>query len=588
MMKKIFFTVLIIVTIAAAAAGIFVATFDINSYKGLLESRLGAVAGGPVELGRLSLGWNGGLRVGLDGLKIYPSQNARSAAVFSVEKAEAGIDPAAMLARRLRISSVLLVRPEIRLVRSAEGRITLKGCDIKGPGGNARIAAAGASAFDISAIRIVDGTLRYAGVAGEGTPETVVSKIDADIRNVSVPGPVTFSLKAAAAGGRQDLEASGTAGGWTAGKPFLKDFRLKMDLASLARPGVPDAMPALRRAGIKEGIAGALAVDIRELSLEGGKISNLRADILLKDGRLEMERFKVPAESLNLDMSAEGTTVTVRSFSARMANGSLAASARIEDAFTSPRAALKLSVDVRGLESFLLAVASFNQNLDGDARITFEGSASGADWPQISRTLAGGGTFSLDRGVIIDTNVLDQTIGALTVFPNLIDSIQGTAPASDKKAISEKQTILKPLSQTYTIEKGYIILPDFSLQSDYADMQGDARMSLTGDLSGDGMIRFNRNVSGMMLTAVPQMRAITDPQGLFTFPIAFKAGSCSRFKVIPDMKYIGMKVAVQTAGDAVSTYLKKAMDSPAQPQDAVSGEAKKAPKIKDFLKALSQ
>lgn len=54
------------------------------------------------------------------------------------------------------------------------------------------------------------------------------------------------------------------------------------------------------------------------------------------------------------------------------------------------------------------------------------------------------------------------------------------------------------------------------------------------------------------------------------------------------MKYIGMKVAVQTAGDAVSTYLKKAMDSPAQPQDAVSGEAKKAPKIKDFLKALSQ
>jgi hypothetical protein len=114
-------------------------------------------------------------------------------------------------------------------------------------------------------------------------------------------------------------------------------------------------------------------------------------------------------------------------------------------------------------------------------------------------------------------------------------------------------------------------------------------MSLAGDLSGSGMIKFSQNISGSMLKVVPQMKAITDPQGLVTFPINFKGGG-GTFKVIPDMKYIGRKVAVQTAGDAVSGYLKKAMDAngSAQPSGAAPGpESGKPPKIKDFLKALA-
>jgi len=146
---------------------------------------------------------------------------------------------------------------------------------------------------------------------------------------------------------------------------------------------------------------------------------------------------------------------------------------------------------------------------------------------------------------------------------------------------------LRPFKQAYQIEGGYIILPDLILQSDYMDMRGAAKMSLTGDLSGNGMIRFSPTVSNAIISTVPQMRAIADPQGLITFPLAFKGGG-GTFKIIPDMKYIGQRVAVQAAGDALSGYLQKA----AAPDQAAAAQQPaapaKAPKVKDLLKAFAE
>jgi hypothetical protein len=175
-------------------------------------------------------------------------------------------------------------------------------------------------------------------------------------------------------------------------------------------------------------------------------------------------------------------------------------------------------------------------------------------------------------------------VGALTVFPNLVNSMQGNVSAPAQQAFNESYTVLKPLNQPFAIEGGYIIVPDLILQSEYIDMHGDARMSFSGDISGSGMIRFASSISGAMVMAVPQIKAITDPQGLVTFPIAFKGGS-GTFKVIPDMKYIGRKIAIDTAGDVVSGYLKKATEAQAGAGEA--NTSKKPPKLKDFLKAIS-
>lgn len=588
-MKRLMIVIAAVLAIALIAIGIFIATFDINTYKGAIESQLSVLTGNRVEIGRLSFEWNGGVRLGLDGLKIRPDKPGEPV-IMSLDRVEAGLDLAPILARRLQISSIYLARPNISVIRGKDGKIEFRGYSPK----TALPAASGAAApaalaFNVNLIRITDGSVMFADLSGEQPSEIIIKDIDADIRDVSLTTPVRFSVKAAVAGDRQNLESSGTVGGWLTGRTFLKDFDLKADLAGFGHSEIIRALPVFGKMGLKEGLSGLVTAKIRELEVSSDKLSKLSGDITIKDGKLVLSQVKVPIERISLDMSAEGTTVIIRSFSAQLANGAIKVAANIKDAFSAPQTELQMALEVRGLESFLSKVAGIYQNLDGNAAVTFKGAMAGGTWPEISRSLTGGGTFSLDSGVIINANVLDQSIGALTVFPNLVNTLQGTAPEPARVAMSEKYTVLKPLTQSYTIEGGYIILPDLILQSEFVDMRGAAKMSLTGDLSGAGMIRFSPAISGAMISAVPQMRAIADPQGLITFPIAFKGGS-GTFKVIPDMKYIGTKVAVQTAGDAVSGYLKKAMEANGSDSSSAAAQtgSSKPPKIKDFLKALTE
>jgi hypothetical protein len=526
--------------------------------------------------------------LGIEGFRMYSEEGGKSIPVLSFGRAEAGLELMPLLKRQFQVSSISADQPQISLIRSRDGAITVQGYKQQEASPAAKAAAAPAAlGLRVDFIRIRNGTVRFIDMMGETPSDITVKSLDADIKDVSLSTPVTFSVKMAVASDRQDVILTGTTGGFLTGRAFLKDFRLEADLAAFRHGDMMKILPMLSRAGLKEGLAGVIKVKIGELQMADGKISKLSGDLKITGGRLILSQVRAPIEDIALDATVEGATVTLKSFAARVVNGTLRGTATIEDYFTTPRTAITLTAEARGFHEFLATVAAVKQNLDGNAKIAFSGTMAGGTWPEISKTLSGKGTFALESGIIINANVLDQTVGALTVFPNLVNSMQGNVSAPAKQAFNEAYTVLKPLNQAFTIEGGYIIVPDLILQSEYIDMQGDARLSFTGDISGRGMIRFASSISGAMIMAVPQIKAITDPQGLVTFPIAFKGGS-GAFKVIPDMKYIGRKIAVEAAGDVVSDYLKKVTDTQAAANGA--GEAspsKKPPKLKDFLKAIS-
>lgn len=590
-MKRIMIVILALAAVAAVGIAVFIVTFDINMYRPALVSQIQSAVGGRVEVGRLSLALKGRIVLGVEGFRMYPAGNAAEASVLSFDRAEAGLELMPLLQRRVEISSISIDKPQMYLVRSKDGKIGFSGYGkAPSPAAENVTAAPVALGMKIDLIAIRGATVRFTDMMGEEPAEIVIKSLDADLKNVSVTGPVTFSVKAAVASERQNLSVSGIVGGFMTGDTFLKDFSAEVDLAAFRYGEMLKALPMLGKTGLKEGLAGVLKADIRDLQLEGGKVSKLSADLKIAGGRLILNQIRAPIEDISLDASAEGRTITVRSFAARVVNGTLNGTVTIDDYLSAPRTSIALTAQAQGFHEFLATVAAVKQNLDGNAKITFSGRMTGSSWPEISRTLTGTGTFALDSGIIINTNMLDQTMGALTVFPNLVNSMQGKASAPPQEAFREKYTVLKPLNQTFSIEGGYINVPDLILQSEYLDMQGDARMSLTGDISGSGIVRFAAPVSGAMVMAVPQIKAITDQQGLVTFPIAFKGGS-EGFKVIPDTKYIGRKIAVEAAGDAVSGYLKKVSEAQAETQPAggapAAGATQKPPKLKDFLKAIA-
>lgn len=608
-MKKILFIAAALVILAALGIGILVATFDINRYKGALVSQLESATGNKVEIGHLSLAWKGAILLGIKDFKIYTERDGQKIELFSFERAEASAEPAQLLMGRLYLSSISVIRPNIHLIRMKDAVVEIRGYRQRSadavPSGEARSAAKPIFGFNIGSIDIKDGTVRFQDMMSYLESDIMVRKIEAQIsppnipgmnlgaaqilKNISATGAIRFNARMAVASERQNIAISGTLSGFAASSSSIKDCDIEADLAAFDHDELMKALPILAKTGFIPGLGGLLKVKIRALEIADNKVSKLSADLSFTDGKIALSGLKIPVERINLSGTAEGNSVTVKSFSVQIANGSLSGKARIDDIFASPRISLQTTVEVQGVKSFIYSAFAQKQNMDGNMRLTFDGTMTGVSWPEISKTLAGGGVFSLDRGVIDNSNILNQTLSALTLFPGLPDMVKGYVPAPIQQAFGENNTVIRPLRQSYTIESGYVMLPNVNIETDTFDMRGDAKSSLTGDISGSGIMRFAQSVSVAMIKSVPEMKYITDSQGMVEFPMAFKSGE-NGFKVIPDLKYVGQKVAVQKAGEMVTDFLKKAVkeDSSAPPAQGAAPVSGKPPKLKDLITSFMQ
>ncbi|MFH1189748.1 MAG: AsmA-like C-terminal region-containing protein [Candidatus Omnitrophota bacterium] len=533
-MKRALIIIAIVLVAISVAIAAFIATFDISAYKGLIESRLERLTGNKVEIGRLSMKIRGGSAVlEAGGLRIYTGPDGDRTVLLSCENLEALVELAPLLARSLRLSRVFIDRPEVLMIRSADRSLVFAGhgkaAGISGAAPAAVRPAPKPFGINIGSIEIRNGILRFRDMAGGKETDVTARKMDIAADNVS---------------------ASGT-----------ERFTAKMDVECSYRDMV---------------FSGALDIKAGEFEMSAGKLSKFAADISMAGGRLSVSRLKMPVDKISLSAAVGRDSVTVNSFSASLASGTLSGSGRADDIFGLPREALNAAFEVRGIKDFVYSALGQKQSMDGNMRLTFEGTMKGLAWPEISKTLAGAGEFYLDRGRMTNTNVLNQALGSLTQFPGLPDMVRGYLPAPVQQVFGDNDTAIEPLRQAYTIEDGYVLIPDLNLKTDTFEMRGEAKSSLTGDISGSGMIRFARSVSEAMLKAAPEMKYITDSQGMVEFPMAFKSGD-EGFKVIPDIKYVGKKVAVQKAGEIIGDLFQKT------PEGAV-----KAPKLKDLVKSFME
>ena len=595
-MKKILLVVVILIVITVAVLVAFILTFDINKYKGVLASQLESLTGNQVDIGRLSLAWKGRIILGIENFTISVDENGLKTPELSFESGQATVELLPMLQRQLEISSLSVMRPKLHLIRTADGKITLRGYSSKAAQPapqpapeKPKPAAALAIGLRIASIAIRDGTIRFEDMMSAPPADITIKKIDADVKNLSFITPVQFSSKMAVANDRQNVEFAGVAGGFVTGGIFLKDFTADTDLATFNYADLIKAVPALEKIGIKDGLTGVVKARVRELQLSGNKIAKLSADFDFTGGKIILTQLKVPIDRIDLSASAEGSTVTVRSFNASLSNGNLKGAGKIEDVFATPCTTLQTTADISGVKSFLSSLFPGNQYIDGKLAFSFDGTMTGRQWTEISKTVSGTGTLSLEQGTIVGTNILTESLSALTIFPGILDMVTGSVPQPVKSAFSQDNTQLKPFRQSFTIRNGTIEMPNIVLASDQVSLTGQGNMNLSGDASGNGTIKFAKAVSDAMVQAVSQIKYLTNADGLVEFPVAFKGGP-GGFKVIPDLKYVGQRALEKKGEEMVTDMIKKAVEGkktsqPAQAAPATSGQTQK-PTLQDMLKNI--
>lgn len=287
-MKRLLILLAAIVLLVVLGLVVFLSTFDADRYRPLLVQQLTRALGTPVRLERLSLGWQGGVAVRLHGLTVEDPASSEPLLQLDDTSAVARLLP--LLRKEVQITAVLLTHPRIHVARDAQGRVNLLGL-VPPPVGSGPLVAVAHSpepsapsrggvgthaapvTFQISHIRIAQGSLHWTDALSPALPELWLRALDVTVTEFAPGKPMTVAIQAALAGEPFD-SASGLAQGESRAKS--RDERPNLQVrgrVTLPGPG-------------REGAVEQLTVQLDAVPLE--QLRPLRPDEPHVRGRLTL------------------------------------------------------------------------------------------------------------------------------------------------------------------------------------------------------------------------------------------------------------------------------------------------------------
>lgn len=258
-MKNVLVICLVLLGLVILAVAIFVATFDADRYRPLLVSKLQGAIGRPVSLERLSLGWQGGIALRLQGLAISDDRIAQGSAaepLLQVESVSAVVRLLPLLRKDVQVASIVLSRPQVHVARDAQGRVNLLGLaaavsPVAAPSRPTSIGGASVS-FNVASLRIEDGTLHWTDTLTRPPTELWLKRLDVAVSHIALGQPMEIDVKGALVSEIPNLHLSGRltppsptqSGSLEQGKLTIESLPLERILAP-AQPGEPQLQGTL-------------------------------------------------------------------------------------------------------------------------------------------------------------------------------------------------------------------------------------------------------------------------------------------------------------------------------------------------------
>jgi len=176
---------------------------DVNRYRGLIQSKAEDALGREVAFGELSLSLMPfGVRV--DSLSIGALPEEGGGEFLTAESVQVGARLLPLLSKRLEVTSINVVAPEMSLTRGADGRWNvqrLAGTDEPATttAESANPSASTGTDFVVSSLRLSNGRVhvRDAGPGRSAPLEFTLERIELEVTDLALDRPVEFELSAA-------------------------------------------------------------------------------------------------------------------------------------------------------------------------------------------------------------------------------------------------------------------------------------------------------------------------------------------------------------------------------------------------------
>jgi len=568
-MKRVLIVLAVLILLVVAGVGIFLATFDADRYRPRLVNEAQRVLGRPVRVEHLALGWRGGLALQLKGLAIYEDERSTGEPLLQVDEVSAVIRLLPLLRKEVQVSAILLDRPHAHLSRDAQGQITAVGPAAASSSAatsaqTAHPSPAGPSgpavSVNVDVLAIRDGVVHWTDATTQPPRDLRIKNLDVTLRDVSLTRPIRLEARMAWCSRQPNIRVTGRVLPPSGGHPVVfEDVKLTTDLSQLDLTELGSALPAIKSAGLRPGLAGHLVVTIGRLALDPAGLKEATAQLTLADGRVALAQLASPLEMLTLKLQAHDDRLEITQCTAKVAEGTITASSTVEHLSTVAQSTVHLTADRLALSSLLPVTDPREPQLRGRLSVSFEGSASGLDWPMLRQTLSGTGTIGVRDGVIANLNVVDEVFRRISIIPGLAETLRARLPASYQQKLAAQDTVLQPIDLAVRAQNGTILFQDVQVATETFQLTGTGQVGLDGMLASRLMLRLDPDFSAAIVQSVKALQNLEDAQGRLELPVVLQ-GNLPRVSVVPDVQYVAQRLVTVKAQELIGNFLEKALE----------------------------
>ncbi len=545
-MKKVILIFSALFSIIFVATLIFIATFDVNRYKGQVEQAVEKAVGEPVTIGRIGLQWQGGIVLQLSKVAVsHPQDPAKAPGIF-LENLLLRLEFLPLLKKSLQVSSIVLDRPSIEISREVDGSIRVGGLDFSKQAQNQPKGfpetvnnAHGSSSvsWSIDSIKIHEGRLILRDSSRVSPLTLEVQKINIHIPHFSLTQPFSFEVAASVLSQQQNIRASGSALLKSSGTLVLRSLEVATDLKDLDFEKTLQLLPSLK--GLRQRPEGVIAIKLDEFELPLEATSPRKGQLEIKDGKAIFKSF--PIENMNLTAQVEGAKININSLTGIVAGAPTELSGTLSG--WGPQASLTLRGEIQNLslEYLMREVHPNAPRLQGHLTLALEGQARGTSWEDISRSLDGRARLLMSDGVLLNYNILREIVQKISIIPGAEAALQANFPQAYRLRLQDRSTVLRPVDLSANIVDGVLYVDPLRVDTDFILIYGAGGLGLDRNLNINANLILNQEISRAIVGAFNPLQVLGNNRGEIVIPVAV-SGELPQVKITPDSKYIASKL----------------------------------------------
>jgi len=286
-MRKVLIGVGVFIVLVIAGLLIFVATFDVNQYRGSIQSQMEKRLDRKVTLGGMHLSLFPP-RFRVQSVQISDDSEFSEAPFVKAQELNVSVQLMPLLHKDVEIDSLNLERPVVNLIKNGAG---VWNFDSIGQGTNTPQTSSSGQSFTLGALTITDGQLSILDQTKGKTP-SVYDHIDVALKNFSPAKPFSVDASVRLAGSSQEAKLSGEGGPIVNGNPVATPFHGTLTLKQI---GLSD-FAKFMNSSVLEGTDGIISGETK-INSQSGK--------LMAQGQTEIQNAKVRGMELGFPVVAQ-------------------------------------------------------------------------------------------------------------------------------------------------------------------------------------------------------------------------------------------------------------------------------------------